>query len=208
MKINFLDLKELNTLSSSSADNGKKDILTEYLIGRMFDIHMESSQTLWDRKMFDEELKREGSGFLICYAEDSVNMPNDSNYAYFAAEGKDNVRAPLKKINEKDIDPALKISLQSLIIGFFIYYNVLDEMHILDVTVSKNMKSKGIGSLMLDRVIRNNSSEGIKQFFLEVRTSNTPAINLYKKFGFKIFLLRKNYYEDNGEDALCMVKES
>ncbi len=156
---------------------------------------MESSQTLWDRKMFDEELKREGSGFLICYSD------------FDAAEGSDNSLA-LKKITEKDIDPALKIDLKSFIAGFFIYYNVLDEMHILDVTVSKEIQSKGIGSLMLSTVIKKNSEAGIKHFFLEVRTSNIIAINLYKKFGFKIFMLRKNYYEDNGEDALCMVKES
>ena len=81
-------------------------------------------------------------------------------------------------------------------------------MHILDITVSKEMQYKGIGSLMLSTVIKKNSEAGIKHFFLEVRTSNIAAINLYKKFGFKIFMLRKNYYEDDGEDALCMVKES
>ncbi|MCL4533461.1 MAG: ribosomal protein S18-alanine N-acetyltransferase [Deltaproteobacteria bacterium] len=193
MKINFLDLKELKR--SSSANNDENDILTEYLIGKMFDIHMQSSQTLWDRKMFDEELNREGSGFLICYSDSG------------SADGGDN-RLTLKKFTEKDIDPALKIGLQSVIVGFFIYYNVLDEMHILDITVSKEMQSKGIGSLMLSTVIKKKSEAGIKHFFLEVRTSNIAAINLYKKLGFKIFMLRKKYYEDNGEDALCMVKES
>jgi len=193
VKINFLDLKELKR--SSSANNDENDILTEYLIGKMFDIHMQSSQTLWDRKMFDEELNREGSGFLICYSDSG------------SADGGDN-RLTLKKFTEKDIDPALKIGLQSVIVGFFIYYNVLDEMHILDITVSKEMQSKGIGSLMLSTVIKKKSEAGIKHFFLEVRTSNIAAINLYKKLGFKIFMLRKKYYEDNGEDALCMVKES
>ncbi len=193
MKINFLNLKELNA-SMFSANTIENDILKEYLIGRMFDIHMESSSTIWDRKMFDEELKREGSGFLICYSDSSNAEDDDKNLN-------------LKKITEKDIDPALKIGLKSTIVGFFIYYNVLDEMHILDITVSKEMQSKGIGSLMLNTVIKKNSEAGIKHFFLEVRTSNIAAINLYKKFGFKIFLLRKNYYDDNGEDALCMVKE-
>ena len=80
-------------------------------------------------------------------------------------------------------------------------------MHILDITVAKEMQSKGIGSLMLDRIIEINADRGIKYFFLEVRTSNLKAVNLYKKLGFKIFMLRKNYYEDNGEDALCMIKE-
>lgn len=39
---------------------------------------------------------------------------------------------------------------------------------------------------------------------LEVRASNTPAQNLYKKFNFKKEGIRKGYYSDNGEDAIIM----
>ena len=187
MKINFLDLKEF---VSPHATNHS---LTEYIIKEMFDLHMQSSQTVWDRKMFDDELKREGSGFLICYSDGAADKVGSGG--------------PAGKFNAQDIDASMKFDLQSRIIGFFIFYNVLDEMHILDITVAKGMQSKGIGSLMLDSVIKINSGRGIKDFFLEVRTSNLKAVNLYKKFGFKIFMLRKNYYEDNGEDALCMVKK-
>ena len=42
--------------------------------------------------------------------------------------------------------------------------------------------------------------------FLEVRSSNTPAINLYKKAGFTNLSVRKKYYDD-GEDAVVMAKE-
>ena len=41
---------------------------------------------------------------------------------------------------------------------------------------------------------------------LEVRVSNTVAINLYKSFGYEIVTTRKRYYE-NGEDAYLMLKE-
>ena len=41
---------------------------------------------------------------------------------------------------------------------------------------------------------------------LEVRVSNTVAINLYKSCGFEIAATRKRYYE-NGEDAYLMLKE-
>jgi len=196
MKINFLDLKEfvsphktVNPLSFSPSPEFQT--LTEYIIKEMFDLHMRTSKTVWDRKMFDDELKREGSGFFICYSDGT------------AADSGINI----EKFTEKDIDSSIKFDLQSRIIGFFIFYNVLDEMHILDITVADDFQSKGIGSLMLDRVIKTNAVRGIKDFFLEVRTSNLKAVNLYKKFGFKIFMLRKNYYEDNGEDALCMVKK-
>ena len=41
---------------------------------------------------------------------------------------------------------------------------------------------------------------------LEVRASNIPAQNLYKKFNFKEEGIRKGYYSDNGEDAIIMWK--
>ena len=44
----------------------------------------------------------------------------------------------------------------------------------------------------------------IKYITLEVRVSNTPAINLYSKYGFTSFGTRKGYYQDNNEDAMIM----
>ena len=47
----------------------------------------------------------------------------------------------------------------------------------------------------------------IKSISLEVRVSNNTAIKLYEENGYKISGIRKNYYEDNGEDAYIMVKQ-
>ena len=44
----------------------------------------------------------------------------------------------------------------------------------------------------------------IKWFTLEVRASNLPAINLYRKYGFETIGKRERYYQDNNEDALIM----
>ena len=41
-------------------------------------------------------------------------------------------------------------------------------------------------------------------YTLEVRSSNKPAISLYEKHGFKVDGIRKEYYQDNKEDALLM----
>ena len=45
---------------------------------------------------------------------------------------------------------------------------------------------------------------GVERFSLEVRASNTPAIGLYRKLGFRQEGLRKGYYENPREDALIM----
>ena len=45
----------------------------------------------------------------------------------------------------------------------------------------------------------------VKSFTLEVNVNNTPAINLYEKFGFKNLGIRKKYY-NNATDAIIMTK--
>jgi len=42
-----------------------------------------------------------------------------------------------------------------------------------------------------------------KQCYLEVRVTNAPAINMYRKLGFEITRTIKGYYADN-EDAHVM----
>ena len=44
--------------------------------------------------------------------------------------------------------------------------------------------------------------------YLEVRAGNVPARRLYQRHGFREAGVRKQYYPDNGEDALVMVRES
>ncbi|RZD14402.1 MAG: ribosomal-protein-alanine N-acetyltransferase [Candidatus Acidulodesulfobacterium ferriphilum] len=168
--------------------------ILDYTIKEMFNIHMQASQTIWDKKMFDDEFKRQGSGFIVCYTNDEYKKSDKTVSKAFIHAG--------------NTDDNINLSLKSKIIAFFIFYTVLDEMHILDITVAKNEQSKGIGTFMLNYILKKYIDLGIKYFYLEVRVSNARAINLYKKFGFKIFMLRKGYYDDNKEDALCMVKEA
>ncbi|MDA8272758.1 MAG: ribosomal protein S18-alanine N-acetyltransferase [Deltaproteobacteria bacterium] len=168
--------------------------ILDYAIKEMFNIHMQASQTIWDKKMFDDEFKRQGSGFIVCYTNDEYKkLDKTANKSFIYID---------------DMKGNMKLYLKSKIIAFFIFYTVLDEMHILDITVAKNEQSKGIGTFMLNYILKKYIDLGIKYFYLEVRVSNARAINLYKKFGFKIFMLRKGYYGDNKEDALCMVKEA
>ena len=42
--------------------------------------------------------------------------------------------------------------------------------------------------------------------FLEVRTDNTPAIELYASFGFYVLATRKGYYQPSGADAYSMMR--
>ncbi len=91
------------------------------------------------------------------------------------------------------------------IVGYIVYSTVLDECHILNVAVHPDFRRMGIAQNMLDFLFKEGEKEGLKFYYLEVRVDNTPAINFYKKNGFKELGLRKGYYSD-GIDALVMVR--
>ena len=92
----------------------------------------------------------------------------------------------------------------SEIIGFIIFSPINPEAHILSISVTKKIQSKGVGSLLLQSMLDQCAALNYKKIFLEVRTSNLQAINFYQKFGFSKDAIRDNYYTDNSEDALLM----
>ena len=95
----------------------------------------------------------------------------------------------------------LIIEENRVILGYFIYRKSLSEYHILNVGVFPLRQKEGIGGILLKDFL--NDLENISTVFLEVKKSNFPANNLYKKNGFKVFGERKKYYKD-GSSALLM----
>lgn len=75
--------------------------------------------------------------------------------------------------------------------------------HVISIAVLPHARRKGIGESLLRRAIEAIKRRGLKEVYLEVRVSNTPAINLYHKLGFKIVRRVPRYYAD-GEDAYVM----
>lgn len=93
------------------------------------------------------------------------------------------------------------------IIGYAGMWSIIDEGHITNLAVHPEHRRMGLGEMMLSEMIRISEEDGILQHTLEVRASNEPAIGLYKKMGFKISGIRKEYYSDNMEDALILWRE-
>lgn len=90
--------------------------------------------------------------------------------------------------------------------GYAVLMMVLDEAHILNISVSKARQGLGLGRRLLDHLGAVARAAGGRQMFLEVRPSNTPALVMYGKAGFETIGRRKGYYPAvNGrEDALVM----
>lgn len=92
------------------------------------------------------------------------------------------------------------------ILGYIIPWFAYENADIANIGVSTKAQQKGIGSKLMDYFFKIAKEKGCTQYSLEVRISNTPAIHLYEKYGYKIVSTRKNYYSDH-EDAHLMVKE-
>ncbi|MBP5467517.1 MAG: ribosomal protein S18-alanine N-acetyltransferase [Clostridia bacterium] len=91
-------------------------------------------------------------------------------------------------------------------IGFITYSVNIDTADLQDLFVVQNQRKKGVGGALIAAFIKDALIRGVKKLFLEVRESNTPAVNLYKKAGFTFLSVRKKYYSD-GEDAKVYIKE-
>jgi ribosomal-protein-alanine N-acetyltransferase len=80
------------------------------------------------------------------------------------------------------------------LIGYFVAMKVVDEVHLLNITVSLNHRSQGWARLMLDALAVWSRGQGCAWLWLEVRESNHRALQVYRSHGFKQVGLRKDYY--------------
>lgn len=92
------------------------------------------------------------------------------------------------------------------IVAFCNYWLVTTELHILAIATHPDLRGRGIAGRLLDHVIATARATGCSLATLEVRRSNVPAIALYEHAGFKTVHVRARYYQDDGEDALVMLK--
>jgi ribosomal-protein-alanine N-acetyltransferase len=90
------------------------------------------------------------------------------------------------------------------IIGYAFIWVIEDELHLNNFAIHPDFRLKGLGLKLISFIF--DTLKGYKNVYLEVRASNSNAILLYKKVGFKEFAIRKSYYSDN-EDAIVMLKE-
>lgn len=108
------------------------------------------------------------------------------------------------KISIIDNDPFSKFIVyleDTKIIGFLSYSVIYERAEINYIFVLEIYRGKKIASKMLNYMI--SSCKICDNITLEVRKSNSIAISLYKKFGFKEVAIRENYY--NNEDGILMM---
>ena len=92
-------------------------------------------------------------------------------------------------------------------VGYGIMSIAAGEAHLLNICVTEALRRRGIGSHMLDYMMRLARDAAVDRMYLEVRPSNKSAIRLYEDAGFTILGLRENYYKapEGKEDAVVLV---
>ncbi len=87
----------------------------------------------------------------------------------------------------------------------YIIFRILQEdVHILNIATHPEFRKNGLALSLMLFTLDFTYNYGCIDHFLEVRKSNIPAINLYRKVGFTTLTIKKRYYSDNGEDAIIM----
>jgi [ribosomal protein S18]-alanine N-acetyltransferase len=89
--------------------------------------------------------------------------------------------------------------------GFVAFWRVHDEMHINNLAVHPEMRSRGLGRVLLRETLAAAHRLGIRRATLEVRRSNTAALRLYEGAGFRVAGVRPSYYSLPAEDALVLA---
>lgn len=92
------------------------------------------------------------------------------------------------------------------IIGYALLMMVLDEAHLLNLSIAKYYQKQGLGRALLEHMLKIAKNHHALNIFLEVRPSNVAAIALYENMGFSEMAVRRGYYPaHNGrEDAILM----
>jgi ribosomal-protein-alanine N-acetyltransferase len=92
------------------------------------------------------------------------------------------------------------------VVGYFVAMQGVDEVHLLNITVDPMYQGQGWGRVLLDALALWARSQRSQWLWLEVRTSNTRAQQVYLRYGYRRVGERKNYYPgDHGrEDAIVM----
>ena len=139
----------------------------------------------------------------------------------------------IKQINEKDIDLCYELDsntislwskkqwanefkkegtkifgllIENLVIGVCVFQVVLDEAQINYFVINQKFRKKGLGSYLMNYLIKKSEELNLKKLLLEVSQSNLIAERFYERFDFSTVGIRKNYYKD-GSHALLKEKK-
>jgi [ribosomal protein S18]-alanine N-acetyltransferase len=94
------------------------------------------------------------------------------------------------------------------ILAFCLCWVIFDELHINTLAVAPESRRRGLATVLLNESFRDAVEAGARKATLEVRESNTAALELYQGLGFRVAARRPGYYSKPDEDALILWREN
>ncbi|MGY3023494.1 ribosomal-protein-alanine acetyltransferase [Pseudomonas lurida] len=88
-------------------------------------------------------------------------------------------------------------------VGHGVVQIILDEAHLLNITVKPENQGRGLGLALLEHLMSRAYAANARECFLEVRDSNTGAFRLYERYGFNEIGRRRDYYPAVGRPRRC-----
>ncbi len=93
------------------------------------------------------------------------------------------------------------------VVGFICFRNVTGESELLKICVHPDYRRLGIAKKLMQFYIGLGCRRGVRNFHLEVNSSNDPAIRLYQLFSYQASGMRKKFYQGKF-DALLMTRQA
>jgi ribosomal-protein-alanine N-acetyltransferase len=93
------------------------------------------------------------------------------------------------------------------LVGYVVFWLVHDEVHVLNLGTAVEARRRGVGRALMEEAHELGRRRGAALSTLEVRRSNAPALALYRGLGYRQVGVRPNYYAEEGEDAIVMVRD-
>jgi ribosomal-protein-alanine N-acetyltransferase len=102
-----------------------------------------------------------------------------------------------------------QVGAPKITVGYVMGQVTADEAEILSLGVAPELQRRGLGTQLVNGLIRAVQRAEAKRLYLEVAADNAPAIALYGKLGFAETTRRKGYYHRPGAspvDAVVLQK--
>ena len=93
------------------------------------------------------------------------------------------------------------------VVGYVGSQSVMGWADMMNLAVDPDYRKRGIGRELVEQLIKRLKENEVTCLTLEVRVSNTPAVNLYNSLGFCEVGRRPGYYRNPKEDALILRRE-
>ena len=149
---------------------------------------------------------------------DQVSFTNswpERSYYFELNESQVSYMVTLEKMEEQEVTGLKRLfnrlagddsdhELRSVVVGYGGLWKIAEEAHISTIASHPDYRGNKYGEILLSSMLNRSIALKAEYVVLEVRVTNDVAQNLYKKYGFTVEGIKKNYYHQDKEDAYDM----